>query len=553
VRSWHDMDAPPLAANAEIDLSARVKGRPLRVVLATFYNYESHALRIFHPMLTQRGHDVHSIYFKNYFTYFTPSAKEEDMFVELIERLEPDLIGMSVWSTYYQLAARLTRRIKASMNPVVIWGGIHPQTRPENCLQHADIVCKGEYVLADLTDRLSVGEDYTDLPGCWVRTAEGIARNPPRPLIDDLDALPVGDMSSANKYYLGADVWRDVAYWDEQAVLYDVMAVRGCPYQCTFCIHNFTRKASEGMGTYVRRRSVDHVMEELHAAVKARPHLRTISFSDDIFAPSRPWLEEFCDRYRREINLPWAMYSFPTLVNERKIELMRDGGLWATVMGIQSGSARIRRDCYQRETSQAAIIEACRIFTRHGITTTFDFIGDNPYEQEEDRRETLGLLADLPKPFHFNFLSLTYFPGVGLTERALQDGFIRPEDVEDIAQKGYHLWGGSLVETRPLEDLCWDVAYSMAAHGFPFWFVDRLRRSDLLRRHIFRFVRLMRFVESAARKRARLTSRIRRRPDLFEQHVANANRDGAAIEPVVMPNHANAPFNTPVGVASGGS
>ena len=61
----------------------------------------------------------------------SPTAHEEDMVVDLIERIQPDVVAMSVWSTYYQLAARLSARIKAACNPVIIWGGIHPQTRPE--------------------------------------------------------------------------------------------------------------------------------------------------------------------------------------------------------------------------------------------------------------------------------------------------------------------------------------------------------------------------------------------------------------------------------------
>ena len=75
----------------DLDLTARAPGRPLRVVLLTFYNYESHALRIFHPLLKQRGHEVHSIFFKNYFTYQVPTQQEEDMVVELVAALQPDV------------------------------------------------------------------------------------------------------------------------------------------------------------------------------------------------------------------------------------------------------------------------------------------------------------------------------------------------------------------------------------------------------------------------------------------------------------------------------
>ena len=68
------------------DLDARRRGVRCASRCVTFYNYESHALRIFHPLLKQRGHDVHSIYFKNYFTYQVPTQQEEDMVVQLHRR-----------------------------------------------------------------------------------------------------------------------------------------------------------------------------------------------------------------------------------------------------------------------------------------------------------------------------------------------------------------------------------------------------------------------------------------------------------------------------------
>jgi radical SAM superfamily enzyme YgiQ (UPF0313 family) len=67
-----------------------------------------------------------------------------------------------------------------------------------------------------------------------------------------------------------------------------------------------------------------------------------------------------------------------------------------------SGSERIRRDCYERETTQEEIVEACNILARHRLIRNLDFIGDNPYESDEDREETLDLLCQLPKPFYFN-------------------------------------------------------------------------------------------------------------------------------------------------------
>src|SRR5207237_1341919 len=131
---------------------------------------------------------------------------------------------------------------------------------------------------------------------------------------------------------------------------------------------------------------------------RLRPHLKAVAFSDDIFAPNRPWLEEFCARYKAEIGLPFAVYSFPGMVDESRMRLLSDAGLWISTMGIQSGSERIRRECYERETPDEDIIEACRIMERHGVQRNLDFIGDNPYETEEDHRATVDLLGRLPKP-----------------------------------------------------------------------------------------------------------------------------------------------------------
>jgi hypothetical protein len=326
------------------------------------------------------------------------------------------------------------------------------------------------------------------------------------------------------------------------------MSARGCPFECTFCIHNFTRKATEGLGTYLRRRSVDHVMRELRAIVAARPQLKTIAFSDDIFGPPRPWLEEFCARYKREIGLPWAIWAFPRMVDEQKVRLMRDAGLWAATLGIQSGSDRVRRDSYERETSNDEIVDACRTFARHGVVRNLDFIGDNPYETVEDRLETLDLIGRLPKPFYFNFFSLTYFPGVDLTERALRDGHITPADVEDVAQKGYHLWGGALLPSRTPEELRWDVAYALAVHGIPVSMIRRLAASPRYEEWLPRLAHLARQVRELARLKTRTLDRIAGRPNLLWMYWANTVRDEAfPTAPNIQPNFDNAPLGAPLG------
>src|SRR5262249_50909864 len=171
--------------------------RPLRVVLLWFYNYFSHALRIFHALLAQRGHEVHSVFVKNQFTYGHPTQQEEDMVVDLVASLRRrrgrvGVVHLLPARGAAHRAHQGTHRCRGRVG-----GGIHARVGPEESLRSADIVCRseGEYVLAELTDRIGLGQGYTDLRGCWVRDGETIARNPPRLLISNLDALPPADHS----------------------------------------------------------------------------------------------------------------------------------------------------------------------------------------------------------------------------------------------------------------------------------------------------------------------------------------------------------------------
>jgi hypothetical protein len=145
---------------------------------------------------------------------------------------------------------------------------------------------------------------------------------------------------------------------------------------------------------------------------------------------------------------------------------------------------------------------------RHGVERNLDFIGDNPYEDETDRRATVNLLLRLPKPFYFNYFSLTYFPGVDLTDRALRDGFITPEQVEDVAQKGYQLWGGTLSPLRSLEDLRWDVAYMMAVYRFPRWAVNLFLDSSALGKRVHLAAEMMRQIRKLTRFKAHVIYRL---------------------------------------------
>ena len=81
------------------------------IVLIALGRYQNFRVRTMHAMLESiDGVETHTIFFKNYKTnvFNPPTEHEEKLFVDLITRLNPDLVGLSVLSPYAPLAKRLT-------------------------------------------------------------------------------------------------------------------------------------------------------------------------------------------------------------------------------------------------------------------------------------------------------------------------------------------------------------------------------------------------------------------------------------------------------------
>jgi radical SAM superfamily enzyme YgiQ (UPF0313 family) len=70
-----------------------------------------------------------------------------------------DLVGFSVLTNWYICTNQLAQELKKVFGVKIIYGGIHPTTCPEDCLNYADAVCLGESeeALAELVNRYEKG------------------------------------------------------------------------------------------------------------------------------------------------------------------------------------------------------------------------------------------------------------------------------------------------------------------------------------------------------------------------------------------------------------
>jgi anaerobic magnesium-protoporphyrin IX monomethyl ester cyclase len=411
-------------------------------------------VRILSAVLKRAGHGVKCIFlpegiehlkFDASFVYQYPE-KTLQQIAEICGAA--DLIGVSFMSLYYDRAVQITDQLKKHVNKPVIWGGTHPTARPEECLDHCDIVCvgEGEEAIVELAAAMAAGKPYDGIRNLCFKQNGAVKKNPSRPPVADLDALPFVDYDIRDHYVYN---WRsgDVVALDESIMkeqflrmpyfrkrglyAYRTMTSRGCPHRCSYC-------ASSSMGA-LRRRSVDNVVAELKDIRKRFPYVELISFFDDtFFAAPVPWFEEFRDKYKKEIGLPFHAQCSPATISEAKMELLIDAGLYNTEMGIQTGSERIQQ-MYRRVVPNQKVIEAAALIQKYGsklMPPDYHVILDNPWETTQDVRDTLNLLLSLPGRFGLQISSLIFFPGTELNEKARQEGIIKDE-LNEVCRKPF--------------------------------------------------------------------------------------------------------------------
>lgn len=363
-----------------------------------------------------------------------------------------ELVGIGLMTNHFEGAAQITRKIKPSIQAPVLWGGVHPTIRPEECLEYADIACIGEAeeAVLELADALASGADYRSVSNLCLKRDGQAVRNPLRPLTQNLDAYPRPDYSLEDHHIMldghivpmTDEIMHDVLERGTVSqylgkIGYQTMTGRGCPHQCTYCINDAV-KCMYGSKGYLRWRSTNHVMDELMWVKEHMPYIGFVWISDDaFFARSAAQMAEFCAAYKEKIALPFSCLASPMTISQEKMDQLVDAGLVYVQMGVQSGSIRIQELFNRKSMTNERMLEAMRIINSHKeklFPPSYDFILDVPYETDRDKIDSLLFIARIPKPFRLQPFGLVLYPGTYLHQKAVEDGFITDERREIYAK-----------------------------------------------------------------------------------------------------------------------
>lgn len=455
-----------------------------RVVLVSLFDEWALALRYVAAALKEAGHAVLLVFLevcasldiqpvrnrRDDLVFPAPCAvprRDMELLIDEIAGFRPDFIGMTVVSNLFDLAALTTRWIRRELGVPVVWGGPDPTANPQGAEEYADVVCVGEgeqavvHLASMFDDHVAVGGSgmarlesvAKPIPNLRIRQQSGWLRGEEGLVAGDLDSIHFPLFEAAREVYaIDGGLFRgEHPPTSRVPFSIPVVASRGCPFRCSYCCHAVQRRLSRS-GKYYRRRSPENVIAELAARTAHFPRLSMIEIYDSVFTLDDGWLERFADLYGRTIRIPFWCYTYPGLTSERVLRRLKEIGLSSVTFGVQSGSERTCREVFDRPTTRERIFETARILHGLGIPYAVDVIGSNPFESEEDRFETVRLLAELPKPYFLHRVNpLLFFPGYLITEKARREGI--------PLQKSH---GSSMTGPRSPRLASWDALMTLA-------------------------------------------------------------------------------------------
>ncbi len=400
--------------------------------------WENISIEYLSGYLKQRGHEVKVAYEqslfddKNYLCipFLAKILNQGDNIISQIVETKPDIVAFSVMVFTYQWALACAAAVREVLDVPIIFGGTHAVSSPEKVIENEciDIVCigEGEYAMADLLDSMEAGKIDTSIDGLWFKSESGgIIKNKRRPLIVDLDAMPFPDKD------LFAPVVPIKNY-------YLAVTNRGCPFSCTYCSVSYQTDLERESPDFkkVRERSVDNVIAELKEN-KKKYNYKWIDFRNAVFSSSPEWILEFCEKYVKEVNVPFRVFGHPLLIEEETSIALRDAGCFAIQIGLESYDPHVRNDILGRPETNEQIHRAVDILERNHVRYSLDYILGLPDQNEEELKKVADFFAGLKYCYRISPFIISYLPKVPLLRYAIEQGLV-PRDEEERIEQGLH-------------------------------------------------------------------------------------------------------------------
>jgi radical SAM superfamily enzyme YgiQ (UPF0313 family) len=336
-------------------------------------------------------------------------------FKTILEQLQPRVVGFSSTTPTITTIIEMADIIKAWDNRItVIAGGSHATALPEETLKRSqiDIVVRGEgeKTTIDILEYLSGKISLKDIKGISFKEKNNIVSNPDREFVADIDELPF-----PARHFLPLEKYRASYYLGSYGEKFaNIIATRGCPYQCIFCGQDIIFKHT------VRVRRPESIIEEMKE-IRGKFGIDLFCFEDSTFTATPELVRSICEEISSQhLSFRWGAMGRVNLLDEKLYGLMKNSGCVLLCYGVESGNQDIL-DRINKNITLDEVRKAVRLAKNVGIPINTSFILGLPGETKKTVMETINFALELGADYA-SFSLATPYPGTEFYAIAEKEG-----------------------------------------------------------------------------------------------------------------------------------
>lgn len=381
--------------------------------------------------LRNAGHEVFGLNPNNDPNYGSAYEMLYARICHSLKESQPELIGLGGLCTDFKFlkdAMQIIRTLAPSV-PIVMGGGIinndaefvFRTLQPDFC-----IIGEGEEVLVQLVKILeSDKQDYEQIAnlGYWQEGTPKFTRQ-------NFDYIDIDKRSFPDYEPFGIDEMLD-EYSFAARFLYrytranprpmTIVTARGCPFNCTFCVHQ--------RGPKYRARSVGNIMQEI-AFLYERYHFNILVILDELFAVNKSRMREFCTalinaRETLKWDFEWFFQSHASAsLGREELQMAKETGCSFFSYGLESASSKVLASM-NKKTKLSQIVEAIENANATKIGFGGNFIFGDVAETPETISETMDFFLHYCLDLHVYLTTVRPYPGSKLFDMCMERGVIR--------------------------------------------------------------------------------------------------------------------------------
>jgi anaerobic magnesium-protoporphyrin IX monomethyl ester cyclase len=349
---------------------------------------------------------------------------------ERIRQWKPDLVIVEIpfsgWSkTAYEVVSIAK---KADKNISVALFGLHPSSRPEDCLQNAEVdfvvVGEPELTIEELVEALEQKKtDFGGIAGLGYKAKGKAVLNGKRAVIEDLDTLPLPARHLLPMQVYVEAVKQNPLRGEVNKPYTIVITSRGCPFNCVFCTHSIV------WGKKWRPRSPKNVVDELEHVIKTYG-IKQVDFADDNMTWDRQRMAEICDLIvERGLRFEWFTPNGvrADTLDEALLRKMKRAGCKKIRVAPESGVQRVVTEVAKKNLDLKKVEDAVVACKRVGIKVGCFFVMGLIGETKADIEATIQYAYKLKRLGAESFIFSIAMPlyGTAFYEQAKAGGYIK--------------------------------------------------------------------------------------------------------------------------------